>query len=141
MSNAAGVFVRELAWNYEAISIRKDYQPESLQLQYGDFAIWQREHLQSDPFRTQLDYWKKKLAGAPPLLSLPYDRPRPLRRTAKGWTQTVRLDSILAGRLEVIARANGAPFFPLMLAAFTVLLYPYPDHHKLLIRIHSTARN
>ncbi|MDQ2948878.1 MAG: condensation domain-containing protein, partial [Acidobacteriota bacterium] len=138
---SAGVFVRELAGNYEAFSRRIDYRPEPLQFQYGDSTIWQREYSHSDIFQRQLEYWKKKLVGSPPVLKLPYDHPRPPGRTSEGWSQTIRLDPALAGRLKVIAQDNGATFFILMLTAFNVLLYRYTAEPDILIGVPVAGRN
>jgi hypothetical protein len=79
-----GVFLQELAALYEAFSIGKPSPLPELSIQYADFAIWQREWLAGDRLQTQLNYWKKQLSGAPPLLELPADRPRPPAQTYRG---------------------------------------------------------
>ena len=55
-----------------------------LSVQYADFAVWQRQWLSGEVLKRQLDYWQQQLAGAPPLLALPTDRPRPAVQTFRG---------------------------------------------------------
>jgi hypothetical protein len=128
-----------LSWNYEALSRDIEYRPEPLQFQFGDFAIWQRQHSRTPMFQYQLDYWNKKLEGAPPVLNLPSDRPRPLERTSKSGRRSIGLDPALASRLEAIAKSNGATFFILMLAAFKVLLYRYTGQTDILLGVSDPA--
>jgi hypothetical protein len=138
---SAGVFVQELISHYEAFSSSVTYRPEALQLQYGDCAIWQREYLGSDVFQRQLAYWKKKLAGTPPVLELPYDHRRPAGRTSGGARQTMLLDPELVGRLKIAAQHNGTTFFTVMLAAFNVLLYRYSGQTDILIGVPAACRS
>ncbi|HFQ93464.1 MAG TPA: amino acid adenylation domain-containing protein, partial [Anaerolineae bacterium] len=72
-----GVFIQELAAGYTAVTQNQPLTLPDLPIQYSDFAWWQRNWLQGDPLEEQLDYWREKLAGAPPLLELPTDHPRP----------------------------------------------------------------
>ena len=135
------VFVRELACNYAAFSEDVEYRPEPLHLQYGDYTVWQQDSSQNESFQRQLEYWKQKLAGSPPLLQLPYDHARPTERVSRGRTQTVALDSALVRALKVVAQRNGATFFMLMLAAFAVLLYRYSGQTDILIGVPVAGRN
>jgi hypothetical protein len=72
-----GVLFRELGSIYEAFAAGKPSPLPELPIQYADYAVWQREWLQGDALRTQLDYWKAQLADAPPTLELPKDGQRP----------------------------------------------------------------
>ena len=135
------VFLRELASNYAAFSSEVSYRLEPLPIQYGDYTLWQQESSQNEIFQRQIQYWKQKLAGSPPLLHLPYDRARPTERTSTGRTQTVTLDSGLVEALKVVAQRNGATFFMLMLAAFAVLLYRYSGQTDILIGVPVAGRD
>ena len=76
-----GVFVRELAALYEAYVAGRPSPLQELPIQYADFAVWQREWFQGEVLEGQLSYWRQQLAGSPPLLELPTDRPRPPKRS------------------------------------------------------------
>ena len=69
-----------------------------LAVQYADYAAWQREWLQGEVLERQLAYWREQLAGAPPLLELPTDRPRPAVQTFRGANRRVLLPRELARR-------------------------------------------
>src|SRR5258708_3554267 len=71
-----GVFNRELCELYEAFHEGRENPLEALPVQYADFALWQREWLQEERLRRDLEYWEKQLEGAPEQLQLPTDRPR-----------------------------------------------------------------
>jgi len=80
-----GVFLRELGALYvKHASLGATLALPPLDIQYGDFAHWERQRLLNRNLQTQLDYWIKHLAGAPPLLDLPLDRPRQARGSHKG---------------------------------------------------------
>ncbi|WP_296548972.1 non-ribosomal peptide synthetase, partial [Rhodococcus sp. (in: high G+C Gram-positive bacteria)] len=100
---------------------------EPLEVQYADFTLWQQSVLGSedDPdseLSRQLGYWASELAGAPEVLELPTDRPRPARQSTVGASITFDVGEELAVRLEKVAREHHATVFMAMHAAFAVLL-------------------
>jgi amino acid adenylation domain-containing protein len=107
---------QELAALYEAAAL-----PE-LPVQYADYAVWQRGRLSGEALERQAGFWRQRLAGAPPLLELPTDRPRPPVRSSRGGRVPVLLPQPLAGRLEELARRNGATLFMVLLAGYQALL-------------------
>ena len=78
------VFVRELSALYPAFSTGRPSPLAGLPIQYADFAAWQRGWLQGAVLEEQLGYWQQQLAGAPGLLELPTDRPRPAVQGFRG---------------------------------------------------------
>ncbi|MFJ9367784.1 amino acid adenylation domain-containing protein [Nocardia sp. NPDC101769] len=98
-----------------------------LEIQYGDFAAWQRRVLGSDAdpdslLSRQLRFWMDELSSAPEQLALPTDRPRPARREMLGETVDFAVDAETLERLSALARAHGATLFGVVHAAFAVLL-------------------
>ena len=79
-----GILTRELTALYGALAQGREPALAPLPIQYGDYAVWQREWLQGLELETQLGYWKDQLAGAPAVLQLPTDRPRPGVRPIAG---------------------------------------------------------
>ena len=79
-----GVLVREVAALYNAFSQGLESPLPELSVQYADYAVWQREWLQGEVLAQQIGYWKQQLEGAPELLELPTDRPRPAVQTHRG---------------------------------------------------------
>ena len=96
-------------------------------MQYADYARWQRELLgeASDPgslLRAQLDFWRETLDGAPPVLDLPADRPRPTVASGRGGVVPFTLDAGVRARLESLAREQGATLFMVLQSALAVLI-------------------
>ncbi|HSU12938.1 non-ribosomal peptide synthetase/type I polyketide synthase [Longimicrobium sp.] len=96
-----------------------------LPLQYADYAAWQREQLRGQALERPLAWWKERLAGAPALLELPTDRPRPAVQSFRGAHREFELPAGLAARLEALGRREGATLFMVLLGAFQVLLAKY----------------
>ena len=74
-----GVLRRELAVLYTAFSQNQASPLAALPIQYADFVEWQQQWLKGKWLNPQLAYWQQQLAGAPPILELPTDRPRPFK--------------------------------------------------------------
>ena len=117
-----GVFRRELVALYDAFSRGLPSPLPPLPLQYADFAAWQRERLQGEALDEQIAWWRGQLAGSPPLLPLPTDRPRPPVQTNRGATVSFALPSEIVPALRAAAQAQGASLFMALLAGFAALL-------------------
>ncbi|HST58864.1 MAG TPA: condensation domain-containing protein, partial [Longimicrobium sp.] len=96
-----------------------------LPVQYADFAAWQRAHLRGEVLDRRLAWWRERLAGAPALLELPTDHPRPAVQSFRGATVEAALPAGMRARLEALGRGEGATLFMVVLAAFQVLLGKY----------------
>ncbi|MGK3992297.1 non-ribosomal peptide synthase/polyketide synthase [Sorangium sp. So ce1024] len=122
---SVGVLLRELSALYEAHRRGAPSPLPELPVQYGDFAVWQRRWLEGEARELQLAYWRRQLAGAPPCLELPTDRPRPPIQRFRGATLTFQLPRAMAEGIEGLSRRLGVTPFMTLLAAFQVLL----GHH------------
>jgi amino acid adenylation domain-containing protein len=117
-----GVLFGELAALYDAFRRGEPSPLPPLPIQYADFAVWQREHLRGAALEAQLAFWKEHLAGAPPVLELPTDRPRPAVQSHRGALVPFAVDAGPAQALQKLGRSEGATLFMVLLAAFQVLL-------------------
>ena len=120
-----GVLVRELSALYGAFSQGADSPLPELPAQYADYSLWQREWLQDQTLERQLSYWQRQLGGAPEVLALPADRPRPAVQSFRGARRLLLLPEALTGGLKRLAQRQGATLFMVMLAAFDALLCRY----------------
>ncbi|HEX9940246.1 MAG TPA: amino acid adenylation domain-containing protein, partial [Longimicrobium sp.] len=120
-----GVLFRELWALYEAYRAGGESPLAELAVQYPDYAAWQREQLAGEALDRQLSYWRERLAGAPELLQLPTDRPRPAVQTYRGASVPVELSLELLERLQALGRNEGATLYMVLLGAFQVLLGKY----------------
>jgi amino acid adenylation domain-containing protein len=125
------VFVREIGQLYAAFARRQPSPLSPLPWQYGDFAVWQRRHLGERGLAEQLAYWRRALAGLPPLLELPADRQRPPARSHAGQGLVATLPGRLARPLRDAARRAGTTLFGGLLATFLALLHRYTGRDDL----------
>jgi amino acid adenylation domain-containing protein len=119
---SVGVFSFELAELYDAAATGRAPQLPPLPIQYADYAIWETEWLDSPAGRSQLAYWKARLAGAPRPVELPTDRPRGAAPTFRGGLVPFRLAPALTADLKALSRASGATLFMTLLAGFAALV-------------------
>jgi len=117
------VFARELAALYGAFAAGERPRLAAPARQYADYAAWQRQHLAGEVLDVQVEYWRRRLAGAPTVLDLPADRPRPEEPTFRGANLPFALDPELSAALAELSRERGATLFMTLLAAFEVLIF------------------
>ncbi|MFB7664834.1 condensation domain-containing protein [Kitasatospora sp. NPDC056138] len=136
-----GVLTRELSDAYAALHQGRRPQLSQVPLQYADFAAWQRAHLTADTLSRHLDYWRGKLAGAPALLELPTDRPRPEVPSHRGGAVRFTVPAETAGRLRELARSQSASLFVVTLAAYQVVLSRYTAMADLVVGVPVAGRD
>ncbi|MBN3951615.1 MAG: amino acid adenylation domain-containing protein [Nostoc sp. NMS7] len=136
-----GLLIRELSAHYRAISTGNPVELPELSVQYADFTVWQRQWLTNQVLERQLSYWKQELAGAPPLLELPTDRPRPVIQTFQGGIERFQLDASLTSALRQISQESGSTLFMTLLAAFVVLMSRYSGQKDLVVGSPIANRN
>ncbi|HEU4884453.1 MAG TPA: condensation domain-containing protein, partial [Longimicrobium sp.] len=117
-----GILLRELFTLYDAFSAGRPSPLAPLPARYADYADWQREWLSGDELRRQVAFWREHLAGAPALLQLPLDGPRPAVQSYRGGVTRFMVAAEIAEGLRALSRGEGATLFMALLAAFSVLL-------------------
>lgn len=127
------VFLRELSELYRALSSQQLPALPELSIQYADYAAWQRQSLSGERLEEQLKFWTGQLAGAPEMLNLPGDYPRPAEPSYRGnWIERP-LPAELSSRLKALAREHNSTPFMLFLAAFNVLLSRYSGEQDIVV--------
>ena len=117
-----GVLVREVSALYAAFSDGQSDPLAPLPVQYADYAAWQRNWLQGEVLQAQSTFWKQALSGAPALLEMPTDRPRPLQQSYAGGSVPLTLDAQLTAGLKALSQKHGATLFMTLLAGWAALL-------------------
>ena len=136
-----GVFEEELALLYNAFLQGEASPLPEPSLQYVDFAAWQQQCLQGKVLQDELDYWQRKLAGAPPILELPTDRPRPAVQTYNGSISCSALSQKLTEAVKSLSQSEGVTLFVTLLAAFKALLHRYAGQEDILLGAAIAGRN
>ena len=121
---SVGLISNELGALYEAYARGLDSPLPPLPIQYGDYAIWQREQAESAPVQKELSYWTEQLKDLP-LIEFPTDRPRPAFPTYNSTITSILLPTALTDAIREIANRENATFFNAMLAAFSIVLNRY----------------
>jgi amino acid adenylation domain-containing protein len=128
-----GIFRTEVAALYEALgSGRPSLLPE-LPVQYADYAVWQRRWLSGEVLERELSYWRRRLSGAPAVLELPVDRPRPAVQSPRGGSRALRLPEAVAQGLRSLGRREGATLFMTLLSAWQALLGRVTGQHDIVV--------
>ncbi|HYH79780.1 MAG TPA: amino acid adenylation domain-containing protein [Longimicrobium sp.] len=119
---SAGVFTRELGALYAAFRRGEADPLAPLPVQYADYAAWQRRWVDGPLLERQAAYWTRALGGAPELLALPTDRPRPARPDHAGAAVRVELDEALTASLKALGQRHGTTLFMTLLAGWATVL-------------------
>ncbi|HEU4883568.1 MAG TPA: amino acid adenylation domain-containing protein, partial [Longimicrobium sp.] len=117
-----GVFTRELGALYDAFRRGEPDPLPALPVQYADYAAWQRRWVDGDVLKEQAEYWTETLAGAPALLELPTDHPRPAEVDHAGASMGVELDEALTAGLKALGQRHGTTLFMTVLAGWAAVL-------------------
>jgi hypothetical protein len=127
------VLLREVAQGYAMHRAGLPAKLPEPAIQYPDYAVWQRDWLNSDAAHAQLRRWRERLAGAPSTSEFPTDRPRPAQWSYRGARHRVRLDTELTRRLRMLADGTGTTLFMVLFAALGVLLHHHTEQTDIVI--------
>ncbi|HKP12625.1 MAG TPA: amino acid adenylation domain-containing protein, partial [Blastocatellia bacterium] len=135
------LFIKELVGLYEVFVSGKPSPFAELPIQYADYAAWQRGWLQGEGLEQQMAYWKQQLSGAPAMVDLPTDRPRPPVQSFRGATQSFSVSKAVTDQLKALSRSEGASLFMTLLGAFKTLLYRYTGQPDVVVGTPIDSRN
>ena len=131
----------EVAEFYDAAVAGRPPQVPPLPVQYADYAWWQRQALRGKTLEQHLHYWKKQLSGSLPVLDLPTDHVRPVRKQYSGARESFVLNASLSAELRRLGLQHDATLFMTLLAAFQILLCRYTGQHDVIVGTPAANRN
>ncbi|WP_248796185.1 non-ribosomal peptide synthetase [Pseudomonas sp. MWU13-2105] len=137
---SVGVLVKEFAALYQAFSQQQEDPLPALSIQYADYAAWQRRTFTGERLAEQAEFWRGHLGGAPALLSLPTDRPRPAVQSYRGGDVPVQIDALLYQRLERFCQAHNITLFMGLLSAWSVLMARLGNERDVVIGVPTANR-
>ena len=135
------VLIDELGALYEAGARDQDDAIPLPTVQYADYASWQRDQVKGELLRGQGDYWRRQLAGAPTILALPLDRPRPELNDHAGGLLDFTIDAPTTMALRRLARRHGTTMFQTLLSSWALLLSRLSGQTDLVIGSPSANRD
>ncbi|HKX27598.1 MAG TPA: condensation domain-containing protein, partial [Blastocatellia bacterium] len=127
-----GILIREVGALYRAYSAGEESPLPELEIQYADYAVWQRNWLRGEALDRQLRYWEEQLAGVVPL-ELPTDYPHPATASYRGANLSFELSETLTQGLHELSRREGGTMFMTLLAAFQTLLMRYSGQEEITV--------
>ena len=130
---SAGIFLQELTALYEAFCAGNPSPLPEPTLQYADYASQERAWLQGDVLQKQLSFWRERLKGAPAVIDLPLDHPRPPSRTFQGACEMLHLPLDTLRALKELGRQEGATIFMVLMAGFQALLSRYSGQDQIVV--------
>ncbi|MBT7408878.1 MAG: amino acid adenylation domain-containing protein, partial [Methylococcales bacterium] len=135
------VLIHEITQNYIALLDQTPANYKVLTIQYADFSFWQRNWLQGDVLQKQVDFWVEKLQGAPAILELPTDRPRPVVQTYVGHTSSFDFPNELSQKIKSFSRQHDVTLNMLLLTAYQILLSRYSGQDDICVGTPVANRN
>jgi amino acid adenylation domain-containing protein/non-ribosomal peptide synthase protein (TIGR01720 family) len=128
-----GVFQSELLMYYESY-VRKDnaFSLPALEIQYKDYAIWQRSYLSGDLLKDQLGYWVNKFAGYQNL-SMPTDYVRPSQVSYRGSYESFIISKEVSDCLRSLSRKHGVTLNSVLLSSIKILLSKYTGQEDIVV--------
>jgi hypothetical protein len=119
------ILLRELSVLYDAYKRDEASPLPELEVQYADYAVWERERLQGKKFELQLSYWKEQLSSSLAPLNLSGKSARESERSYRGAGRLMILSPELTQKIRAFNKHQGVTLYISMLAVFQALLSRY----------------
>ncbi|MBU2346701.1 MAG: amino acid adenylation domain-containing protein [Gammaproteobacteria bacterium] len=129
------VLLREFVTYYRIAMGLSDDPLAELNIQYADYAHWQRQWLSGGELDKQLGYWIAHLQDAPSLHGVPLDRPRPAIKQRLGERITDTLSAAVSKQLQKVAKEFRLTPFMLVHAALSLVLSRHSNSHDIVIGV------
>ena len=137
-----GLLLRELAFYYGLENGQADEQDlPPLPVQYGDYSFWQRSWMQGEVLDAHIRFWQDHLHGAPAVLNLPFDRPRPKVQSFEGSNYAFTLEKTLADKLKAVSQDQQITLFMLLLGAYKIQLSRYSGQKDICVGLPVAGRD
>ncbi len=135
------LFLNEVAQAYSALAAGKTPTLPELPVTYADYAAWHRGWVDSPALDAQRQYWQKQLAGDPPSLDLPTDRPRPRVNVHHGGSESLKFSKAELDALTELGKSAGGTLYMVLFAGFNALLHRWSGLDDLLLGTPVRARS
>ncbi|EEF63074.1 condensation domain-containing protein [Pedosphaera parvula] len=136
-----GIFSWELETLYASFVANEPSPLRPLRMQFGEYSSWERQEVQSERFRTQLQFWRNQLEGELPAWQIRPDRPRPIRQTFNGATIYMEIPHDLCSPMKTLCHQQRVTPFILLLSIFQVMLHGWSGHTDMVVGTPAINRN
>lgn len=135
------VIVQQVIRNYEAFSEGIRVPETEASIQYDDYVRWQRQWLESEACKSELEYWGRQLDAALPVMELTADQPASGVKAFRCNEQSLFLSTALSESLKELSDKQGCSLFVTLLAGFLVLLYRYTLQEEMVVATKVSGRD
>ncbi|AXG70689.1 surfactin synthase subunit 1 [Kordia sp. SMS9] len=118
---------------YEAIENGKTAELPKLNIQYKDYAVWQKNQVESESYKNHKDFWSTTLQGTLPTLNLPTNKKRPKLKTTKGRTFSAYISPSNTSLLKSFIQEQGGSMYMSLLSIWNILCYKYTGQKDIII--------
>jgi len=137
---SSGVLVKEFTELYETFRLGAQSRLKELEIQYADFAVWQRKRLDGEVLERQLEYWRRQLSGAP-MLKLRKGQGTPRTSSRKAGHAPFEITAEVTNELQALSRREGVTLFMTLLAAYQIVLGRYAKQEDVVVGTDIANRN
>ncbi len=134
------ILLNEVINLYQSFDQQSSTMLSPLNIQYGDYAQWQREWLQGEVLAKQLAYWESQLADIPQVHNFPLDKPRPKEQSFTGQLYTQHIGKKRLDQITELSQSSGTTLFMVLQTAFALLLNRYSNEADILIGTPTAGR-
>jgi amino acid adenylation domain-containing protein len=127
------ILLDELTALYESFDNGLPSPLKDPSLQYGDYAVWQKQWLKSEEFLSELRYWRNQLQGELPVLQMHADHPRPAQMSYQGGRIRVDMSKQTTDTLRTLSAREDATLFMMLLTIFDVMLHRFTGQEDIII--------
>lgn len=138
---SVGILLKELIAFYKSRMSGTAVRLPELEIQYGDYAAWQREWAQGEELQRQLAYWKKEFGASRDMMELPTDWTRPPIQTFKGGSFGFEIDPILTGKVKALGERENVTLYMILLTTLKVMLHRYSGQSEIIVGSPIANRN
>ena len=96
-----------------------------LSIQYSDYAVWEKEFLESEKATKQINFWKEELSGIKGIIKFPVDHQRPVKPTCNGASMEFELEEELCDKCREFIKQENLTLFMFLETVYAAELYLY----------------
>jgi amino acid adenylation domain-containing protein len=137
---STAIFLQEIEQFYQYYNQNVVMNLPNLDIQYKDYAIWQRKNLSNNKLEKQISYWKENLKDFE-TLNFPLDKARPTKKDYSGSNIEFSFSSDLSNQIRKLAKEKGFTLYTILLAAYYLLIQKYSGQNDIIIGTPSANRH
>ena len=135
-----GIFIQEFTSLYRSCIENQDCKLAELEIQYSDYAQWERKVFAEDLIGTKIDYWRNKLADIAPIHSLHLDYVRPASQSQVGEKIERNISRDITDEIEKFCAKQNITMFMFLQSLLTILIYRYTDDPDVVVGTPASGR-